>query len=426
MLKKLIQNFIGGLFASSGIVDQKDKKAAGGGVSGAAGFSEILALVDSLQIKKEDHEFIINIYNQKLQFISGDILYKLKVRIRDYLTTIKAEMPQDGTGQDIDLEKMGGQIEEKFFGCIVEEEIKPPYSTLSENEINKIKEKLYWIADLYYNKGIILYIDFLQSNHKEFMNFDFNNFFNFKLCDIKKLDKYAEKKTNDDLKLLDIKLGFFNQKDIKIEQQKTETPPAETGEGEKPLSRGGKKDDKKKPPPKKDDKKKKDPKAKDAGDEEPLDPFDDALEKNMSERYIKLNKIFEQFALSALCLNDTENYVHLDNLFYFIYNIISYDMLTPYNCCDDIIVKNEDDDSETNPYKAIPNNIWSYLIIIGEIGLARLNYLKKGNINYTEFDYEYELINFKKTITENKYDAPVENFYTLSKSTKPMKENFDC
>ena len=35
------------------------------------------------------------------------------------------------------------------------------------------------------------------------MNYDFNNFFNFKLCDIKKLDKYAEKKTNDDLKLLD-------------------------------------------------------------------------------------------------------------------------------------------------------------------------------------------------------------------------------
>jgi hypothetical protein len=114
MLKKLIQNFIGGLFASSGVVDPKDKKAAGGGPGGAAGFAEILALVDSLQIKKEDHEFILNIYNQKLQFISGDILYKLKVRIRDYLTTIKQEMPQDSVGLDIDLEKMGGQIEEKF------------------------------------------------------------------------------------------------------------------------------------------------------------------------------------------------------------------------------------------------------------------------------------------------------------------------
>ena len=324
MLKKLIQSFIGGLFATQGLGDPKDKKAPGGAANAAAGFAEILSLVDSLQIKKEDHEFILNIYNQKLQFISGDILYKLKVRIRDYLTTIKQEMPQDGVDSDIDLEKMGGQIEEKFFGCIVEDEIKPPYSNLNENEINKIKEKLYWISDLYYNKGIILYIDFLQSNHKEFMNYDFNNFFNFKLCDIKKLDKYAEKKANDDLKLLDIKLGFFNQKDIKVEPPKAETPPAETGgEGEKPVSRGGKKDDKKKVPPKKDDKKKKDPKAKDAGDEEPLDPFDDALERNMSERYIKLNKIFEQFALSALCSNDIENYVHLDNLIYFIYNIIA-------------------------------------------------------------------------------------------------------
>jgi len=121
----------------------------------------------------------------------------------------------------------------------------------------------------------------------------------------------------------------------------------------------------------------------------------------MSERYLKLNKIFEQFVLSALCLNDTENYVHLDNLIYFIYNIIAYDMLTPYNCCDDIIVKNEDDDSETNPYKAIPNNIWSYLIIIGEVALTRLNYLKKGNSNFTEFDYDYELMNFKKNNNRN-------------------------
>ena len=123
MLKKLIQNFVGGLFASSGIVDPKDKKPAAGAASGGAGFSEILALVDALQIKKEDHEFIINIYNQKLQFISGDILYKLKVRIRDYLAKIKKEMAKDGKEQEIDLEKMGGQIEEKFFGCIVEEEI---------------------------------------------------------------------------------------------------------------------------------------------------------------------------------------------------------------------------------------------------------------------------------------------------------------
>ena len=70
-------------------------------------------------------------------------------------------------------------------------------------------------------------------------------------------------------------------------------------------------------------------------------------------------------------------------------------MLSPFNCFDDIIVKNEDDDSETNPYKALPNNIWSYLIIIGEVALMRLNYLKKGNQNFVEFDYVMSLKNSK-------------------------------
>ena len=100
-------------------------------------------------------------------------------------------------------------------------------------------------------------------------------------------------------------------------------------------------------------------------------------------------------------------------------------MLSPFNCCDDIIVKNEDEDSETNPYKALPNNIWSYLIIIGEVALVRLNHLKKGNQNFVEFDYDYELKKFKALITETKFNAPVDKFYSLSKSLKPVKNKFD-
>ena len=99
--------------------------------------------------------------------------------------------------------------------------IQKNYDNLYENNINKGKKKN---LEIYYNKGITLYIDFLQSNHQELMNYDFNNFFNFRLCDIKKLDKYGSKesKENDDLKLLDIKLGYFNQKDIKVEPKKPE------------------------------------------------------------------------------------------------------------------------------------------------------------------------------------------------------------
>ena len=425
MLKKLIQNFIGGLYSTVGSSDAKKDKAPAQGAP--SNFGEILSTIDAFQVQKEDNEFILNIFEQKLQFISGDILYKLKVRIRDSLANIKQEMEKKKNKMEIDLEKMGGDIEEKFFGCIVQEEIKPPYDTLNENDILKIKEKLYWISDLYYNKGIILYLDFLQSNHVEFMNYDFNNFFNFRLCDIKKLDKYGEKndKEIDDLKLLDIKLGFFNQKEKKAEEKKLEQEPGQIPEGEKPVSRTGKKEDnKKKPLPKKDDKKKKDVKGKEA-EEENIDPNDDILDRNIAERYQKLNKIFEQFALCALCNNDTENYSHLDNLIYFIYNIIIYDMLSPYNCCDDIIIKNEDEDSETNPYKSLPNNIWSYLIIIGEVALVRLNQLKKGSQNFTEFDYDYELNKFRALITENKFNAPIEKFHSLSKSLKPVKNKLD-
>ena len=425
MLKKLIQNFIGGLYSTGGSSDAKKDKAPAQGAP--SNFGEILSTIDAFQVQKEDNEFILNIFEQKLQFISGDILYKLKVRIRDSLANIKQEMEKKKNKMEIDLEKMGGDIEEKFFGCIVQEEIKPPYDTLNENDILKIKEKLYWISDLYYNKGIILYLDFLQSNHVEFMNYDFNNFFNFRLCDIKKLDKYGEKndKEIDDLKLLDIKLGFFNQKEKKAEEKKLEQEPGQIPEGEKPVSRTGKKEDnKKKPLPKKDDKKKKDVKGKEA-EEENIDPNDDILDRNIAERYQKLNKIFEQFALCALCNNDTENYSHLDNLIYFIYNIIIYDMLSPYNCCDDIIIKNEDEDSETNPYKSLPNNIWSYLIIIGEVALVRLNQLKKGSQNFTEFDYDYELNKFRALITENKFNAPIEKFHSLSKSLKPVKNKLD-
>ena len=69
MLKKIIQNFIGGLFATSGLGDPKDKKPAAGGVAagGASGFAEILALVDGIQIKKKIMNilliFIIKNYN---------------------------------------------------------------------------------------------------------------------------------------------------------------------------------------------------------------------------------------------------------------------------------------------------------------------------------------------------------------------------
>ena len=154
------------------------------------------------------------------------------------------------------------------------------------------------------------------------------------------------------------------------------------------------------------------------------DPFDDIIDDNISERLVKLNKIFEQFALSSLCQNEVNNFSHFDNLLSFTYNIILYDMLSPYNCCDDIIIKNEDEDSETNPYKYQQNNIWIYLNIIAEVAIQRLKYLKMGNNTFTNFDYDYEL-NKIKTILNNKFNAPINNFTVMSKSSKNDGDKLD-
>ena len=416
MLKKTIESYISSLYSSSTSSDAKDKKGKDSSGSNS-NFVEVLQLVDQIQINQNDIDFIQNIFNQKISFLTQDILYKMKVRIHDYLNTIKLEMPNDKVSQDMDIEKMGNEIEEKFFGVVVEKEMLPPYDTLSQNDIIGIKEKLFWIGDIIYNKGVILYYDLLQSNHNELLNYDFNNFFNFRLCDIKKIDKYGEKKENDDLKLIDIRLGYFNKKDIKVEEKKVEVE-----EEEKKVDPKDKKkvDDKKK---KAKDAKKKDPKDKE--EEVELDPFDDLIDRNLSERSLKLNKVLEKFAIASLCINDVENYCHFDSLITFVYNMILYDMLTPYACCDEIIVPNEDDDDETNPYKKVDNNIWIYLNIIAEVAINRLNYLKKGNLPYNEFDYNLELEKLKNFITGEKFNAPVSNFNTLSKNIKVNSSKID-
>ena len=406
IIKKSIENYIGNLY-STNVSSDKDKKNNIQNTN----FADFLSLIESIKINQEDFDFIQNIFNQKISFITQDILYKMKIRIHDYLNTIKEEMPSDGTGIEIDLEKMGNEIEEKFFGCIVDNEILPPFDTLSQIDIINIKEKLFWIGDIIFNKGLILYIDLIQNNHNQLLNFDFNNFYNFRLCDLKKIQKYSEKKEDDDLKLLDVKLGYFNTKTIKVEPKKEEIVEEE---------------DKNKKPAKKPDKKKAADKNKKDNKEEEImkDPFDDIIDDNISERLVKLNKIFEQFALSSLCQNEVNNFSHFDNLLSFTYNIILYDMLSPYNCCDDIIVKNEDEDSETNPYKYQQNNIWIYLNIIAEVAIQRLKYLKMGNNTFTNFDYDYEL-NKIKTILNNKFNAPINNFTVMSKSSKNDGDKID-
>jgi hypothetical protein len=64
IMKKTIENFIGSLYATSSSSDPKDKKGKdAGGVN--SNFTEILQLVDQIQINQNDIEFIQNIFTQK-------------------------------------------------------------------------------------------------------------------------------------------------------------------------------------------------------------------------------------------------------------------------------------------------------------------------------------------------------------------------
>lgn len=396
MLKKIVENFISGMMplnTSQYSLNPSDPKKGSAPSKDAnnvlAQFPEILKLVDDIVIKEEDINFITNIFNQKISFLNGDILYKLKLRIHDYLNQIKQEMPVDQVNNEIDLDKMGNQIEEKFFGCIVDNEIVPPYATLSDNDILSIKEKLYWIGDIIYNKAIVLYVDFLMvapNNHQSLMNYDFNNFFNFKLCDLKKINKYGRKDTEDDLKLLDVRSGLF------IKKQKKEEINEENAE-EKETSKPGTSNKKTKPPTS--SKQKKDAKAAQVV-EEVIDPFDNHIERHFELRLPQIEKIFEKLALASIIMNDVENYVNFDSLLTFAYNAIIYDML--------------------NPFDTTSCNLWMYINIIAEVALNRLMKCKNGIDNYASYDLMSELSKLKLRITSSTFNSKPSSFTSIPKS----------
>ena len=459
MLKKVIEDFIASI---SGVnftqytlnAGNSDAKKTGGSTISnnalLAVFPDILKLVDDIEVKEEDIGFIKNIFNQKITFLNGDILYKMKTRIRNYLDQIKEEMAGKADTQEIDLDKMGNEIEEKFFGCIVDNEILPPYasvdSTLNENDVIGIKEKLYWIGELLYNKAIVLYVEFLnvQPNHQSLLNYDFNNFLNYKLCDLNKINSYADKirkernaleqlqllqsqaqnegdateqqqqqpssqpssSSNekalladiDDLKLLQVRSGLYTVPE--------KLPPKPEEEGDDPQNTKDKKGAAKAAPKKgKDGKDVKSGSA--ADDTTQQDPFDNHIERNYLLRHQKLEKLLEKLALASIIMKEVNNYNNFDNLLSFVYNTILYDMLTPFDC------------SNNN------SNTWLYLNIICETALYRLSKAKSGVHNYTPFNLQNELLALKNRISFHQYESKPTTFNTLNKSSDTSSSHFD-
>ena len=225
------------------------------------------------------------------------------------------------------------------------------------------------------------------------MNFVFNNFFEYKLCDLKKVKKFLDNlndnKFEDDLQLLDIRSGLFVKK-IEKKEEKIE-------ENEK-IDENDKKNDKNA----KNQKKGKNDKYSDLVIEK-IDPFDDHIEQKFDIRYSKLEKIFEKIAFAAVCSKENENYFAFDSQIAFAYNILIYDMLTPYD--------------------ASENEIWLYISIIAEIALNRLTHIKNGYGSYTPNSLVREISKISAKIKTNK-DYPL-SIQTIPKNTNEQREKID-
>jgi hypothetical protein len=140
-------------------------------------------------IKEIDTSFISGIFNQKVNFIKNDVVYLMKLRIKENLDIVEKEIPVE------DREAIRDAVESKFFGKAIEQELKVPYDSMSLNETLLLKEKYFWIADLLYNKTLVLFLDYLSSS-KDLLNYDCNNFMlNYKLVDLLKIKDEENIKT---------------------------------------------------------------------------------------------------------------------------------------------------------------------------------------------------------------------------------------
>jgi hypothetical protein len=171
--------------------------------------------------------------------------------------------------QSINLDQIRSQTEEKYFGSSIQAEKVIPYENYTYNEAVNMRFKFFWIGDFIFTKAISLFFEYTLT-HSPLLNFEFNNFLNFKLIDIKKLQKFQNEEEEKYLEYRNIKEIDTNNKNVKIE-------------------------------------------------------------KNFETRFKKLNKIFEKLSYSILFVDEIKNVKQLDTIIYFAHNLINYDLLTPYD-----------------------------------------------------------------------------------------------
>jgi hypothetical protein len=128
--------------------------------------NDVVKTMDDIVIKDTDALYITDILKQKLNFLSSDIVYSMKLRIKEFLDKIeknesKSQTPSSG---DINLDKIRLKIEEKYFGSSIENEKLVPFKDIQLNEVYLLKEKYFWIGDIMFQKSIVSFYEYIVYN----------------------------------------------------------------------------------------------------------------------------------------------------------------------------------------------------------------------------------------------------------------------
>jgi len=250
---------------------------------------------EEIPLKENDVGMIQAIYAQKISYLENDIVFSMKKRIKEFLDKVENDIKtkkqntssnHNPTGtqniiimesilQSINLDQIRTQTEEKYFGSQISAEKNIPYESFTYNEAVNLRNKYFWLGDIIFTKAIISLFEY-SLNHLPMLNYDFNNFLNYKLIDIKKLQKFQSEEEKQLLEYRNIKEIDFNNQNILIE-------------------------------------------------------------KNFENRYKKVNKIYEKLANSILFVEEVKNIKQLDSIIYFTHNLINYDLLTPYDAVNENI-----------------------------------------------------------------------------------------
>ena len=226
--------------------------------------SEIMQSLNLLEVQNEDKFQIEEVFNQKRSFFNHDIVYSVKLRIKEYIDNLENNLLVENTltenhdlneisnqeikniNNEFNFNKIKQEIEEKYFNNIVVNEEKTISFKLyaNNNDVNKyysLKDNFFWIGEYYLQAVFTMFYNYIlecsyfsikenniYTNYENCLNltnynvlnfnyfscsldYTINNFLNYSLCDYNKISLISKEIHEIENELRKSKPNLFNK-----------------------------------------------------------------------------------------------------------------------------------------------------------------------------------------------------------------------